>query len=141
MNIYLLKYNSSIYGVSFPLNTYFILEIISFFLEGLQIFNERMVTKEALEKLSNDDKETKAFISVGNNFFDNQIKPLWRYVLSYVRDYFTLYGRKKRVHYFNYIFLIHFWYCNKISSSYYMLKYLNWSVAKHKKRSFLCHST
>ena len=83
-------------------------------MEGIKFSNET-ISNVAFKKFSKMEVEEKKLEKNGDFYKLNQVKVIWRDVLSCICEYFILYGRAKRVHKFHFVSLNHFRHKDRIS--------------------------
>ncbi len=105
----------TLHGVMVKLNEEFIAEVTWLPMEGIKFSKEISISNATFKKFPKMEAEEKN-LEKNRDFYElNQIKVIWKDVLSCIHEYFILDGRAKRVHKFYFVFLNHFRHKNRIS--------------------------
>ena len=92
------------------------------------------ISNAAFKKFPKIEEEEQKLEKNGDFYELNQIKVIWRDVLSCLHEYFILDGRSKRVHKFHYVFLNHFHHKDRISFPFYLRYSLLHSLHQHRRK-------
>ena len=112
----------------------FIVEVTGLLTDGLKCSKETSISNVAFKIFPKTKEEEKKLEKNGDFYELNQIKVIWRDVLSCLHEYFILDGRSKRVHKFHFIFLNHFHHNDRISFPFYLRFSLLHSLHAHRRK-------
>ena len=102
--------------------------------EGIKFSKETSISNATFKKFLKTKAEENKLKKNGDFYELNQIKVIWRDVLSCIHEYFILDGRAKRVHKFHFIFLNHFRHKDRISFPFFLEYSLLLSLYAHRKK-------
>ena len=110
----------TLHGVTMKLTKDFIVEIMGLPMIGIKFTKKTSISNATYKKFPKMEDEEKQLEKSGDFFDVHQIKEIWRDVLFYIREYFILDGRSKRVHKCHFVFLNHFRQKDRISFPFFL---------------------
>ena len=124
----------TLHGVMVNLTGEFIAELTGLPMEGIKFSKETSISNANFKKFPKMEAEEKNLEKNGDFYELNQIKVIWRDVLSCIREYFIPDGREKRVNEFYFIFLNHLGIKIRFPFNFFLKYSLLLSLYAHRKK-------
>lgn len=119
---------------SVVIDEYLIAQATSLQREGRNFYRDRKVSKEAIDRYPETDKEKKCLVKLSKTYYPPRafVKP-WREVLFVIMCYITLDGRFTKVYSYHFVLLNHYRHDEKVNFPYFLLRSMNATIKAYKE--------